>query len=243
MIRKLLAAFCGILILLHGVDITARDHAAVYGSEYTWLYRCNRNAEKRIALTFDDGPHPRLTPIILDILKEYHVTATFFLVGENVDYYPKIVNRIYNEGHEIGNHTYSHVKSSQVDPHCLEEEILNCESSIGGIVDIRPRVFRPPQGDIEENLGCICNALGYLVVLWSIDTRDWCHIPSAEIAETVIKTVRGGDIILMHDYIGHDSPTPDALKKIIPALLEQGYEFVSISELLNCRGASDQKSE
>ena len=232
-IKKFTAIIFAALMLLFQFEVSATNHAAVYGSEYTWLYRCNRNADKRIALTFDDGPHPRLTPIILDILASYHVPATFFMVGENVEYYPELVGRICNEGHEIGNHTYSHVKSSSVDAKRLEEEVLKCEAAIGGIVDIRPKLFRPPQGDIENNIGDLCDTLGYLVVLWSIDTRDWCHIPGDQIAANVIRSVRGGDIILMHDYIGHDSPTPSALKKIIPALLAQGYEFVTISELLN----------
>lgn len=239
-LRKFFVLCLAPLILLQGVRISGADsHAATYGSEFTWIYRCNRQAEGTIALTFDDGPHPRLTPIILDILKEYGIRATFFIVGENAEYYPDVVRRIRDEGHEIGNHTYSHVQTTKVTASGLEEELLKCESAIGGISDTRPRLFRPPQGSIDPNLGNLCSALGYRVVLWSIDTRDWDHVPSGKIAETVLGKVKNGDIILMHDFIGHDSPTPAALKQIIPALLARGYEFATISELLDVGNAVD----
>ena len=215
----------------------APSHAAVYGTEITWIYRCNRNAGETVALTFDDGPHPRLTPIILDILKEYGIRATFFLVGENVELYPELVRRIHEEGHEIANHTHSHVESTKVAIDRMEEEVLRCEAAIGSVVDVRPTLFRPPQGAFTEELGALCDSLGYRVVLWSIDTRDWCHVPAEEISLSVLKKVRDGDIILMHDYIGHDSPTPEALKKIIPALLRRGYRFSTISALLGSDGA------
>ena len=223
--------FCG----LYGGIRVYREGAVLtgaFGSDIAWVYRCNRMAEKKVTLTFDDGPHPKLTPLILDILKQYGVHATFFMVGENAERYPDIVNRILEEGHEIGNHTYSHAEATKVDRADIKEEILRCESVLGGISDIRPKVFRPPCGAIDADLGSLCDSLGYRVVLWSIDTRDWCHVPSCEIAENVLKSIRDGDIILMHDYIGKDSPTPDALKEIIPALLARGYEFTLVSDLL-----------
>lgn len=206
--------------------------ASTFGSDIAWVYRCNRMAEKKVTLTFDDGPHPKLTPLILDVLKEYGVHATFFMIGENAERYPEIVNRILDEGHEIGNHTYSHVQTTKIDRANIKEEILHCESVIEEISNTRPKVFRPPCGAIDADLGTLCESLGYRVVLWSIDTRDWCHIPSLEIAESVLNGIKDGDIILMHDYIGANSPTPDALKKIIPALLARGYEFTLVSDLL-----------
>lgn len=205
---------------------------SAFGSHIAWVYRCNRMAEKKVALTFDDGPHPKQTSQILDILKEYGVRATFFMVGENAERYPDLVKRIRDEGHEIGNHTYSHAQATKTDLSHIEEELLRCESVIERISDVRPRLFRPPCGAIEAELGELCESLGYRVVLWSVDTRDWCHIPSAEIAEKVVSGIKDGDIILMHDYIGSNSPTPEALKKIIPALIARGYEFTLVSDLL-----------
>lgn len=229
------AALC-LAVLIAAASLTAAsptEQIIGLAGDMARVYRCNRQAQNTIALTFDDGPHPYLTPLILDILKEYGIRATFFLIGENAEHYPELVNRIRDEGHEIGNHTYSHVQSNKVENDCLEEELLHCESVIGGISDIRPKLFRPPCGSIDEDLGEICDALGYRVILWSIDTRDWCHIPGKQIAETVLKSVKGGDIILMHDYIGYSSPTPDALKQMIPVLIARGYEFAPVSELLD----------
>lgn len=204
-----------------------------FGSDIAWVYRCNRLAEKKVSLTFDDGPHPKLTPIILDILKEYGVQATFFVVGENAERYPELISRILREGHEIGNHTFSHVQATKIDRETIEEEIKHCESVIDRISGVKPRFFRPPCGAIDSQLGGLCDSLNYRVVLWSIDTRDWCRIPSADIAQNVLKTVKNGDIILMHDYIGSNSPTPNALKKIIPALIARGYEFAPVGDLLS----------
>ncbi len=203
-----------------------------FGSDIAWVYRCNRLAEKKISLTFDDGPHPRLTPMILDILKEYGVHATFFVVGENAERYPELVSRILSEGHEIGNHTFSHVEATKIDKETIREEIRHCEMVINRITGLKPRFFRPPCGAIDDELGDLCDSMDYRVVLWSIDTRDWCRLPSAEIAEKVLKTVKSGDIILMHDYIGSNSPTPNTLKKIIPALVARGYEFTLVGDLL-----------
>ena len=204
-----------------------------FGSDIAWVYRCNRLAEKKVSLTFDDGPHPKLTPMILDILKEYGIHATFFLVGENAERYPEIVKRILREGHEIGNHTFSHVEATKIDKKMIREEIRRCESAIERISGVKPRFFRPPCGAIDSELGDLCDSLGYRVVLWSVDTRDWCRIPSVEITEQVLRSVKNGDIILMHDYIGSNSPTPNALKKIIPALIERGYAFSSVGDLLS----------
>ena len=235
-----LALLLAVLFLPFGTNVSAKsDHAAVYGTDIVWIYRCNRQADGAVALTFDDGPHPKLTPIILDILKQYEIKATFFMIGENAERYPELVNRICEEGHEIGNHTYSHIQTTKTDRIGLENEVLRCEEIIGSISDTRPKYFRPPQGAFASDLGSICDALGYRVILWSTDTRDWCHIPPDEIAANVLHQVRGGDIILMHDYIGHDSPTPDALKKTIPALIARGYEFKTISELLDAKAAFD----
>ena len=214
----------------------------VYGSQYTWIYRCNRLAEKSVALTFDDGPHPTLTAEILEILKEYDIPATFFVVGENAKRYPSIVRRILADGHELGNHTYSHIRSDKVEKNVFEREILSCTETIHEITRQAPTLFRPPEGAINDNLRDLCKELDYRIVLWSIDTEDWRHTPPEEIVSRVIREVKGGDIILMHDYIGKGSPTPAALKKIIPALIARGYRFVLVSELLNI-GADPTESE
>lgn len=187
-----------------------------------------------IALTFDDGPHPYLTPEILEILKEYNVSATFFVVGQNVSAYPDIAKMIVENGHEIGNHTYTHGHIAKMNRNTLTNEVESCEREIYEVFgEYRTKLFRPPEGTVDGDVKAISDEFGYSVILWSIDTRDWAHTPVSDIAHNVLSNVKSGDIILMHDYIGHNSPTPQALRIIIPELLARGYKFVKISELIS----------
>lgn len=196
------------------------------------IYHCNSNSGNKIALTFDDGPHPIYTPMILDILKENDIKATFFMIGENIELYGDVAARVLNEGHEIGNHTFSHPHIINTSQNELLEEILACDSSIYSISEYKTKLFRPPEGVVENNTSELAEKFDYSIILWSIDTRDWAKTPTNEIVENVLKNTEGGDIILMHDYVSHPSPTPEALKQIIPALKNKGYEFVTISELI-----------
>ena len=152
-----------------------------------------------IALTFDDGPHPRLTPEILDILNEYGVSATFFVVGENVANYPEAAMRIANEGHEIGNHTYTHRHIQSMSKNQLMCEIESCERQIIEVTDdeYRTKLFRPPEGKVDSSVEELGEDLGYSVILWSIDTKDWAHTSVSKIVDNVLSNVKSGDIILM----------------------------------------------
>ena len=189
------------------------------------VYHRHDNQEMKIALTFDDGPHPILTPKILDILKKYNIKATFFVVGENVINYPEVASRILNEGHEIGNHTNSHDAVTR-------SEIETCEKIIYELTDYRTKLFRPPQGFINSYVKTTSSSLGYDIILWDIDTRDWDHASPERIYQNVTTNIGAGSIILMHDYISYRSPTPEALERTIPTLLERGYRFVVVSELI-----------
>ncbi len=197
------------------------------------LSSCYGEPTKKIALTFDDGPHPRYTPQILEILEEYGIKATFFVVGQNAEYYPELVKAEVDGGHEVGNHTFTHANLRNGTYETVCGEILRTERMIYENTDFRSRLLRPPEGIYSQ---AVCDAAAdfdYTIVLWSIDTRDWTHNPSDKIAEQVLAEVKGGDIILFHDFIGRDSPTPDALRIIIPKLLAQGYKFVTVSELIS----------
>ena len=203
------------------------------GAQAQVVYRyAARDGRPRIALTFDDGPHPAYTPQILDILKEFDVSATFFAVGENVEYYPELAARIEREGHEIGNHTFHHSRIAKMDKNTLKEEILACKRAVMEACGKSPRLFRPPEGVCSETLKAVCEELDMTIVLWSVDTRDWAHTPECEIVENVRCNTHNGSIILMHDFIGKKSPTPRVLRIIIPMLRELGYEFVTVSQLL-----------
>ena len=203
--------------------------------DHSDVYRKNDNPYKKIALTFDDGPHPKLTPKILKILDKYNVKATFFTVGINVHYYPETFEEIVAHGHEIGNHTYTHPHVSHVGKATLKSEIEKCEDEIYEHGEYKTKLFRPPEGMIDNGITTLLKELDYKVILWDIDTRDWDHTSPEDIANSVVNKVSSGDIILMHDYISYSSPTPEALELFLPILIEKGYQFVTVGELIGLK--------
>ncbi len=190
------------------------------------------NDEMKIALTFDDGPHGKYTEEILDILAEYGVKATFFVVGTNAAVYPSIIERELSEGHEVENHTYNHTYLKKVCDSTIKEEMMENQCVIAGITKYNTKYLRPPGGLFDERLNTIASELGYKIILWSVDTCDWNHPTPENISANVLEDVCAGDIILMHDFIGGSSPTPMALKLMLPKLIERGFTFVTVSQLL-----------
>lgn len=195
-------------------------------------YRKHENSEMKIALTFDDGPHKCYTPEILDILDEYGVKATFFVIGSNCEDNLAIVQREIDSGHEIGNHTYSHPHLTKIKAERLFSELIKTENILFELGEYRPKLFRPPEGIYSLTVSKTLERLDYIPILWTVDTTDW-KLPSAKkIADTVLKNISSGEIILCHDFVSGKSNTPDALRIFIPKLLEQGYVFVTVSELI-----------
>jgi peptidoglycan/xylan/chitin deacetylase (PgdA/CDA1 family) len=200
-------------------------------SAFDVIYSWHDN-KKEIALTFDDGPHPRYTPEILEILREYGIKATFFVIGQNIEWYDGIIQMEFDEGHEIGNHTYSHLNLKTLPYSEVCAEIEEAEALIGEKIECRPRLLRPPGGMLGDDLVRAARDENYTLVCWSIDTLDWAHTSAEKMALNVISNVSGGDIILMHDYTSGGAHTVEALEIIIPKLKEMGYEFVTVSELI-----------
>lgn len=217
--KKLLTIFLSVALC---IPVSAGDVI------YSW-----HSNDKKIALTFDDGPHPTQTPEILEILAEYDIRATFFVIGQNVSYYKDLVKLEFESGHEIGNHTYSHSNLRNLPSDTIKKEISDTENIVFDNVEYRTRLLRPPGGCLNEELCTLAFENDYTVVCWSVDTRDWAHTPTKDIVDNVLNSVKGGDIILFHDYVSGESPTPEALRIIIPTLLDEGYEFVTVSELIN----------
>lgn len=194
------------------------------------------NGENMIALTFDDGPHPVHTEKILEILDRYGVKATFFVIGENAESYPELVEAEERSGHEVANHSFAHSYLKNVPKDELEREIDRTRSIISDITESDSTLLRPPGGLFGKDLIDSVKASGIKIVLWSVDTRDWEHPSSATVVKRVLDTVKSGDIILMHDYIAGKSPTPEALETVIPTLLDRGFKFVTVSELCASEG-------
>lgn len=224
--RKNFAAVLAVLISLSFLS------ASGYGDEPKSVYLQGEGDTKRIALTFDDGPHPKYTSEILDLLSEYNIKATFFVIGTNAESYPELLRREIDEGHEIGNHTYTHTRISSIGDEELCKEVRACEQAINGL-DYSPYLFRPPEGRYDQNDVDTLTRLGYSVVLWSVDTDDWSGVSKEHIIEAVRSELRGGGIILCHDYLTEKCHTVEALRVIIPELLAEGYEFVTVSQLLD----------
>ena len=195
------------------------------------VFSKNSSKTKKVALTFDDGPHPRYTHQILEILKEYGVTATFFVIGINASRYPDALAELSESGCEIGNHTYSHNNIRYAGREQVEQEIQKCQNEIASRTGQTPTLFRPPEGRFNCYLEEAAACLDYRIILWSIDTKDWAHTPPDVIVREVLAQLDHGDIILMHDYVSGQNTTCDALRTLIPTLLNMGYEFVSVSEL------------
>lgn len=212
-------------VLLLGIPVKASGREDVV---YSW-----KSAGKKIALTFDDGPHPTQTPEILDILEEYGIRATFFVIGQNAEWYGDCLKMVYEAGHEIGNHSHTHANLTEAGYESVCREIEEAERLIGERIEYRPHLLRPPGGQMGEDLYRAASERDYTVICWSVDTLDWAHTPSDAIVENVLTNAEGGDIILFHDYISGESPTPAALRIIIPELLGRGYEFVTVSELID----------
>lgn len=227
-------AFClsilqNLVPLTMGVCITAGAESDERSNECR-VFSHGDGGSGRIALTFDDGPDPTLTPKILDILKRYNARATFFVIGQNAERYPDIIDLELSWGHEIGNHTYTHKYLGHAEDMVTEAEIYECDSRIFEHNEYAPRLFRPPGGIMNDRIKSVCAAMGYNVVLWSIDTRDWSGVSADDISAEILENIRDGAVVLMHDGVrGH---TAEALEDILPQLKAMGYECVTVSELI-----------
>ena len=187
-----------------------------------------------IALTFDDGPN-YVTLKVLDILEKYNVKATFFVLGCNINNRERIIERMNDLDMEIGNHMYSHKLLSKLSDNTIKKEIKRVDNLVFDIIGKKPNLIRPSYGSYSKKLSTIDNRN---IIMWSIDTLDWKYHNSRRIANKVINKVRDGDIILMHDIY---NATANSLEIIIPNLLDKGYQFVKVSDLLYYKGKSLNK--
>jgi len=183
-----------------------------------------------VAMTFDDGPHPRNTPRLLDILRTRNIKATFYVIGQNVDRYPEIVRRIVAEGHEIGNHTYTHRKLTSLGDSAVRTEMKRTEEAIVRAAGVKPRTMRPPYGALlQRQRSLIFSEFSYPTILWSVDPRDWQRPGPSVVASRIIGKAHKGAIILAHDL---HAPTVDAMPRTFDGLLSNGYQFITVSQLL-----------
>lgn len=201
------------------------------------IIKHGNNEEKLIALTFDDGPDKDFTPQVLDILKKNDIKATFFVVGENVGWNPEILKREYEEGHAIGNHTFTHINVAKRSYGEIAKEISETQEAVKKVIGVEPTLFRPPYRAISKEMCAIARDKNMNIVLWSnLDPRDWSNPGVDYIANTIMSKVENGTIILLHDYNNlrnKKSQTIQAIDIIIPKLKAKGYKFVTVPELMD----------
>lgn len=185
--------------------------------------------EKYVALTFDDGPHASVTPQILNTLKERHVRATFYMLGIQMDYYPDLVRQIDAEGHEIGNHSNTHIDFTKVSGSKVKEELAQTDAHVVHLTGKKPATIRPPYGAYNSQVLDIASQSEQSIVLWSVDSLDWKSRNPLAINQKIMSTVSNGSIILLHDI--HQA-TADALPTLLSNLESEGYEFVTVTQLL-----------
>ncbi len=189
---------------------------------------------KAIALTFDDGPSPA-TPAILDILASYRIPATFFQCGANVQRAPELSRAVRETGHEIGNHSHTHPNFALKSASFIRDDFARAQAAIAETISEAPTLMRPPFGVRWFGFREMQERLGLRSVMWTVIGRDW-KLGAAAIAERVISGARGGGIVCLHDGRGtletpDVSATIEALRRIVPALLEKGYHFETVSQL------------
>ena len=177
-----------------------------------------------VALSFDDGPS-KYTKEIVEILDKYNYNATFFVLGNKINYYKDELLYAYEKGNEIGNHTFSHPWLTHLEDEKTQNEINSTNEMIINIIGVKPKLFRPSYGDINKNLK---ENINMKIVMWTNDSNDWKYKNAKKIAANVIRNIKDEDIILMHDTYKR---TYEALKIILPKLKKMNYEVVTISEL------------
>ena len=191
--------------------------------------------KKLVALTFDDGPHPELTPQLLDFLREEQVRATFYVLGCWVRNTPEIILRATGEGHQIGSHTYLHKDLTKLDEAARAKEIEKNAALLEGLLGYRPTTLRPPGGFYDDAVRAAAAQAGVPLILWSVDPKDWRDQDAETVTAHVLEKAHDGCIVIMHDYY----PTSiEAAMRIIPALKAEGYTFVTVDELVTARGGA-----
>ena len=214
-------------------DLKTILNLSYYDNDYVFP-KYERNIElfrnkKLLVLTFDDGPNPATTLRLLDGLKSKKVKATFFLVGNRVVSYPDVVKKIHDDGHQIGNHTFNHSQLTAVSDEEIKSEIESTNNEIKNIINEEVKLLRPPYGSVNGNVRNISNMY---TILWSVDTLDWKYRDKDTVYNNIINEIEDGSIILLHDL--YDS-TVDGVLMAIDELKKQGYEFVTIDEMIYLR--------
>jgi len=200
----------------------------------TVTHRSGPSSQPYVAMTFDDGPHPQNTPRLLNMLRDRNIKATFYVIGGNVDRHPHIVRRIVAEGHEIGNHTYTHRKLTSLGAGDVRTEMSKTQAAIVRAAGVKPRTMRPPYGALRvDQRNTIFSEFGYPTIMWSVDPQDWKRPGPSVVCSRILANSGNGSIILAHDL---HKPTVDAMPRTFDGLLGKGFKFITVSQMLALKG-------
>ena len=208
------------------------NHPAVIGAAGTTrqlpIY-CVQRDQKVVSLSFDAAWGNEDTQQLIDILARYNIKVTFFVVGEWVDKYPESVKALSDAGHEIMNHSNDHAHFNSLSAQEITTDINTCNDKIQAITGVRPTLFRPPYGEYDDHVITAVRGMGMEPIQWDVDSLDWKELSAGEITRRVTSKVQPGSIVLFHNAALH---TPEALPSIIEALIQDGYSFVPISQII-----------
>ncbi|MBZ5534332.1 MAG: polysaccharide deacetylase family protein [Acidobacteriia bacterium] len=234
----MLIALCvtGALVVL-AVLVCLYASVSIRSSLFGKIYWRGRTDRKQVALTFDDGPHPRFTLEILKILDDERVPATFFLVGKKVEAFPDVARQVLKAGHELGFHGYSHRPLWLKPLRSLLDEIERSRAAFQKVLSMEPHLFRPPYGIRGRKILRLARDREWKTVYWTRAGWDWTNIPAEEVARRVLKKIRPGNILLLHDSDGPSleadrQRTVDALRIIIRELKARGFFLTKVTDIL-----------
>ena len=192
------------------------------------IYRVDRK-DNLASISFDAAWGNEDTQQLIDILGKYNVKATFFVVGSWVDKYPESVKALHDAGHEVMNHSNDHAHMSQLSKEEIIADVEACNDKIEAVTGVRPTLIRPPYGEYDNNVITAIRSIGMEPIQWDVDSLDWKDLPASEIIQRVTSKVQPGSIVLFHNAALH---TPEALPSILEKLLQEGYTFVPISQII-----------
>ena len=228
--RKLLAALACALAaaaMFSAVNYPAAGISAA--AERQLPIYCVQRDQKLVAISFDAAWGNEDTQQLIDIMEKYQVKATFFVVGEWVDNYPESVKALHDAGHEVMNHSNTHAHMSQLSRDEINADVNACNDKIEAVTGVRPTLIRPPYGEYDDNVITAIRSMDMEPIQWDVDSLDWKDLSAADITQRVTSKVQAGSIVLFHNAAKH---TPEALPTILETLLQEGYTFVPISQLI-----------
>ena len=227
--RKRIAALCCVLAAVVMFGVVNYPAVVASATQRQLPIYCVQRDQKMVAISFDAAWGNEDTQQLIDILGKYNIKATFFVVGEWVDKYPQSVKALSDAGHEVMNHSNTHAHMTKLSKDEIIADVNACNDKIEAVTGVRPTLIRPPYGEYDDNVISAIRSMDMEPIQWDVDSLDWKDLSAADITKRVTSKVQAGSIVLFHNAALH---TPEALPTIIENLLQQGYTFVPISEII-----------